>query len=275
MIGKSGQYYRAGYLCRMAGDWPDAPTTGPESSDSGQTDDQQQGTQPVKYDGSQNPNQSINVTAAPNLPMPLSDSPPLNATVGPETGSPLSASQQGSSRALAGSAYPGVSGESFAGTRSGMASGAKPVQSAGFNSNRQQPSQGGANRLQGAAPAFVVDPQREQMLNYIADCEGHAKHDGKGAERGWGAYDDSKNYCTTGYGQLLHQSFCTPDDYSRYQGETEAQARARLGQDYDKFYRDIHSRIPNANMGQTHSFVDQAFNMGVDDPTHQHGVINH
>ena len=83
------------------------------------------------------------------------------------------------------------------------------------------------------------------------------------------------HYCTTGYGQLLHQSPCTPDDIAKYKGETQAEAETKLEHDYDAANQYIQSRIPSASDGQKHVFIDQIFNMGVGTPGAQHGMINH
>ena len=90
MIGQSGKYYRAGYLARQAGDWPDEQSAPAGDADSSQMSDGQQRPQPVKYDGSQNLNPSATVTAPQSTPMPVYDSPMSSGTIGAVSGpSPL------------------------------------------------------------------------------------------------------------------------------------------------------------------------------------------
>lgn len=103
MIGKSGKYYRAGYLARQAGDWPDGE----------QAANQQQSTGAVKYDGSNNPNQSVTVTAPRDMPMALYDSQLSRRTISPAakmSGLVMPASSWEGKNASPDSAYPGVSG---------------------------------------------------------------------------------------------------------------------------------------------------------------------
>jgi hypothetical protein len=80
MIGKSGKHYRAGYLARQAGDWPDGQATSDGNNDSQQMSDRQQ---PAKYDGSQNMCQSATMTAPQTTPMPLYDSPVSSGEISP------------------------------------------------------------------------------------------------------------------------------------------------------------------------------------------------
>jgi RHS repeat-associated protein len=106
------------------------------------------------------------------------------------------------------------------------------------------------------------------MLAYLKACEGHSIH-------GYGAYNDSLQNCTTGFGQFLHFGACSASDITAYQGETEAEAEAKLQADYDAAMAWVQQNTSYLTQNQQDALVDLYFNMGPGTPGGKHGLLNH
>ena len=105
-------------------------------------------------------------------------------------------------------------------------------------------------------PSNLIDPLGLCFLKYLKSCEGTSPNGG------YGAYNDTQNNCTTGYGHLVHLGPCSSQEVEQYNSETQAQAFTQLQADYSVAAQWVNSNVPGLNIGQQNALIDLDFNMG-------------